>query len=207
MVPASKRNITFVLCSFTLSWLLCSVLSSSVAVRKLLAGPLVVHNDNARGNACYVMAGGGSLPERLAAGADLVQMGRVGTLYVMEDNSKGSYSFKAKRSLTRTEWAIDYLTWRGVPRERIVALRHIGGLFGTLKEARNVTELLPPDVKTLVLVSSAPHMRRSVLAFKRSLPVTVRVEPYAATDLINSYELYQPLWIEYLKLLVYFVIA
>jgi hypothetical protein len=50
-------------------------------------------------------------------------------------------------------------------------------------------------------------MRRSVLAFERSLPQGVPVQPYAATTMINSYELHHPIWLEYLKLMVYYVIA
>ena len=46
-----------------------------------------------------------------------------------------------------------------------------------------------------------------MLAFRRSLPANVKVIPYAATTFENSYEIYHPIWIEYLKLLVYYVIA
>lgn len=81
------------------------------------------------------------------------------------------------------------------------------GLCGTLTEARAVARQLPKHVKTLVVVSSAPHMRRTLLAFRRSVPAHVRVVPYAATTYVNSYELYHPIWLEYVKLLVYYVIA
>ena len=50
-------------------------------------------------------------------------------------------------------------------------------------------------------------MRRSVLAFRRSLPADVRIVPYAATTFENSYEMYHPIWVEYFKLLVYYAIA
>ena len=48
---------------------------------------------------------------------------------------------------------------------------------------------------------------QSVLAFRRSLPAGVRVVPFAATEFVNSYEMYHPIWIEYLKLLVYFAVS
>lgn len=175
--------------------------------RIILSAPLVLNDTNARGDACYVLAGGGSLWERLDAAADLVQMGRVSRIYVMQDNKRGQYSFKANSVWTRTEWAADYLAWRGIAADRVSWIPQTEGMFGTLTEARAVAGNLPKEVKTLVIVSSAPHMRRSVLAFRRSLRADVHVVPYAATEFVNSYEMHHPIWIEYLKLLVYFVIA
>ena len=134
-------------------------------------------------------------------------MGRVSRILLMQDNIRGQYSFKAKNSWTRTKWASDYLGWRGISADRIVWIPQVEGTFGTLTEARAVAKNLPKEVKTLVVVSSAPHMRRSLLAFKRSLRSEVKVVPYAATEFVNSYEMHYPIWIEYLKLLVYFVVA
>lgn len=202
-----KLKIIKVVCAVAVCWIFFVVLATSVFVRNWLAAPLVVHDESARGNACYILAGGGSLRERLDAGIDLIQMGRVSTLIIMQDDSKGPYSFGAKSSWTRTRWTVDYLFWRGISGDRISFIPQINELFGTLKEARSVAKNLSKDVKTLVVVSSAPHMRRTVLAFRRSLPADVKVVPFAATTFENSYEMYYPIWLEYLKLLVYFVIA
>jgi uncharacterized SAM-binding protein YcdF (DUF218 family) len=193
--------------SLTFFWMIFVVLSTSVSIRKQLAAPLVLHDPNARGEACYVLAGGGSLWERLDAAADLVQMGRVGYIVLMKDNMVGQFSFKAKASWTRTQWIADYLAWRGISADRIHWIPQTVGLLGTLTEARTIAKNLPKDVKTLVVVSSAPHMRRVVLAFRRSLPAEIRVIPFAATTFENSYEMYSPIWLEYVKLLVYYVIA
>ena len=46
-------------------------------VRHALSAPLVVHDDQARGDAAYVMQGGLASDERLRAAADLYHMGRV----------------------------------------------------------------------------------------------------------------------------------
>jgi uncharacterized SAM-binding protein YcdF (DUF218 family) len=191
----------------SLFWFVLVVIPSFPSVRKLLAAPLVVHDDNARGDACYVLAGGGALWERLDAAADLVQMGRVKHILLMKDDKRGQYSFKDNRSWNRTEWAADYLAWRGVPADRIRWIPQTEGMFGTLTEARAVARHLPQGVKTLVVVSSAPHLRRSMLALRRTLPVGVALVPYAATTFENSYERHHPIWIEYLKLLVYYVAA
>lgn len=195
------------LATLAVFWLVIVVLSSSPPVRKILSAPLVVHEENARGDACYVLAGGGSLRERLDAAADLVQMHRVPVILLMRDDRRGQYSFKANSSWTGTQWATDYLAWRGVPKDRIVLLPWVDGLFGTLAEARTVAKSLPKNVTTLVVISSAPHMCRSVLAFRRSLPDGTKVIPYAATTMENSFELYHPIWLEYLKLLVYSLVA
>jgi uncharacterized SAM-binding protein YcdF (DUF218 family) len=183
------------------------VVPSFPKVRKVLSAPLVRHEQNASGDACYVLAGGSALWERLDAAADLVQMGRVPRILLMQDDMRGQYSFKSNSSWTGTQWATDYLAWRGVSANRIVLIPKSDDLFGTLKEARAVAMSLPKDLKTLVVVSSAPHMRRSVLAFRRSLPADVNVVPFAATEFVNSYEMHHPIWLEYLKLFVYFVIA
>ncbi len=183
------------------------ILSSSPPIRKFVAAPLVVHDVDARGDACYVLAGGVSTWERLAAGADLIQWKRVPRLLLMRNDGTYPYSFKAQASWTGTQWQMDYLAWRGVSLDRVVALEMPEGLFGTLNEARNVAKLLPRDVKKLVVVSSPAHMRRVVLAFRRSLPTEVEVVPFAATSFEQSSEMYYPIWIEYLKLLVYYVVA
>lgn len=188
-------------------WISFVVIPSFPILRNILATPLVVHEKDAHGKACYVLAGGGALWERLDAAADLVQMGRVGKILLMRDDNRGQFSFKSNRSWTRTEWAVDYLAWRGIPGDRVALIPKADDLFGTLKESRAVAKNLPNDVKTLVVVSSAPHMRRTMLAFRRSLPEGVQVVPFAATEFMNSYEMHHPIWIEYLKLLVYYVIA
>jgi uncharacterized SAM-binding protein YcdF (DUF218 family) len=183
------------------------VIPTSPTVRKILSAPLVVHEPAARGNCCYVLASGGAIWERLDAAADLLQMGRVNTMLVMREDTYGQFSFKANTSWTRSQWMADYLAWRGISTDRIRWMDQIDELFGTLKEARAVARTLPKDVKRLVIVSSAPHMRRALLAFRRSLPPDVTVVPFAATEFENSYELHHSIWLEYLKLLVYFVIA
>ena len=187
--------------------LLVILLTSIPRVRCLLAAPLVVSDPAAKGDACYVLAGGRSIWERLDAAADLVQMGRVSRVLLMQDGATGQYSFKSNSSWTKSQWMADYLAWRGVPKEKIIWLPHREGRFGTLTEARTVALHLPKDLKSLVLVSSAPHMRRSMLAFRRSLPAGITVIPYMATEFINSYEMYHPIWLEYVKLFVYYVVA
>lgn len=197
------RTLAAVLSSF----LFLVVLPSFPKVRAILAAPLTVTDSEARGDACYVLAGGETVWERLNAAADLVHLGRVPRIYLMNDTSRDQYSVRAGQSWTRIRWYVDYLVWRGVPADRIGFIPMAQGLLGTRTEARTFAAHLPPGARQVVIVSSAPHMRRALLAFQRSLPARVRVVPYAATDLAGSQELYHPLWVEYLKLLVYLVVS
>ena len=59
----------------------------------------------------------------------------------------------------------------------------------------------------IVVVTSAPHTRRSLLCFRRSFPGEVDVEVFSATDLSNSDEITSPIWMEYLKLAIYYFCA
>ena len=81
-------------------------------VRIIFAAPLVVHEQNARGDACYVLAGGGALWERLDAAADLVQMGRVPWILLMQNNICCQYSFKDKHVPGQGRNG-QLITWRG----------------------------------------------------------------------------------------------
>lgn len=206
-MPYNSDNMRKTLILVILFCLLTVFLSSSLRVRLILAWPLVLTEDNARGDACYVLAGGDALWERLAAASDLYHMRRVPRIILMRNDEPWSYSFVARSSWTQTQWALDFLSWRGVPRSNIEVIPTATGMFGTLQEARNVAAALPRDVKRLVLVSSAPHMRRCVLAFGRVLPDGVDVVPYTASSFKMSQEMYNPLWLEYLKLGMYALIA
>jgi uncharacterized SAM-binding protein YcdF (DUF218 family) len=182
-------------------------LPSIPSVRVALASPLMMNDPEARGDACYVLASGDAFTERLAAAADLYQMHRVARIILARNDAVSYYNFVAKASWTSTEWALDFLAHRGVPTDRILVIPPTQGLLGTLAEARQVRQTLPSDVRRLVVVSSAPHMRRSLLAFRRILSANVSVVPYAATDVASSAELYRPIWLEYVKLAGYAVVA
>ena len=177
-------------------------------VRVWLTKPLVVTSAESNGDAGYILAGGSAFRERMAAAADLVLMHRVPRLYLMRDNDLAAFSFTANRNWTPTEWAVDYLKWRGVPEAAIQVFDDKKlSKFGTLDEALSLAAILPANVNRLVLVTSPAHTRRSVLAFTRSLPKRVTVLSYPAVEIRQSTEFYNPLTVEYLKLLVYAVVA
>lgn len=189
-----------------LFWIAFVFLPSFPLVRNFLALPLIVTNENAHGDAAYVLAGGSALKERLAAGADLYHIKRVSQIIVSRDTSKSSFNFREKRNWTPTEWAVDYLQWLGVPADKITILNmQETGFFGTLNEANGLATSLPEQINQLVIITSAPHTRRACLTFRKKLSPQVKIAPYAASSFDASMEMWEPLWIEYLKLLVYYL--
>jgi len=190
-----------------LCWILFVFLPIIPPVRNLLASPLVVKDRDPRGDSCYILAGTDEFRERLAAAAELYNQGRISRIIFMRKDEPSSYNYVAKARWTATEWALDFLIHRGVPQDRIQLIDHISGPLGTLQEARNLKKSRPADLKKLVLVSSAPHMRRSLLAFRRVLPPDITIVSCPASSFSTSYEYFYPLWIEYLKLAVYSVVA
>ena len=177
-------------------------------VRSFLAAPLIINDENASGEAAYILAGGNAFWERLSAGADLYHMGRVPKLIFIRDTSKSAYNFIEQRNWSPTEWATDFLVWRGIPPEKILVLdMNERALFGTLSEARFIAKSFPYEIKQLVIVTSPGHTRRSLHAFKRSVSSLMKVVPYSGNSFRTSMEMWEPLWLEYLKLLVYMIIA
>ena len=189
-IPLAKRGASpYAICNMKylkqlpLLLVLIVILSLIPQVRSILARPLIVSNDHAAGDACYVLAGGNAIWERLGAASDLYNMHRVPKILLMRSNGIGPYNFTKGTSWSGTQWEVQYLIARGVPKEKIELLNEIDGGLGTWNEAINVAGHLTPDIKKIVVVTSAPHTRRSVLAFRRALPKSVKVVPFAATAL------------------------
>lgn len=196
------------LCFFLLgAWLLSSILLSFSNIRGALAYPLFVHEADASGDAAYVMADGYASWERLRAASDLYHLKRVPRIIVLDQRESAGYNFIHRRSETHVDRVIDYLALHGVPGDKISKVSVSGpAIFGSLSEARAVARD-EKQVKRWVVVTSAPHTRRSGLSFRRSLPDDVRVQVYSATAPMDSAEIHLPIWLEYIKLVVYFFIA
>jgi hypothetical protein len=187
-----------------MSFIVFVILPSIPQIRGILAAPLVATDNDAHGDACYVLAAGRAFTERLDAASDLYHLKRVPLIFIMENNDKGVWDFVSRRNWIQTELAISRLVWKGVPRDCIITVPEVKGAMGTLREAANMAKWLPEHhVNRLVIVSSAPHLRRSMLAFEKVLPASIAVSPYAATSFETSAELMEPIWKEYLKLLSY----
>ncbi len=137
----------------------------------------------------------GNFPERVLQAYDLYYDGRADRIVIVEE-SMGPYRSLEERGVrveTNSEQAVRSLITLGVPADSITLLP--GDARSTLDEAVAVRDFLyhKPGADTLILVSSAAHMRRAALIFNRALrsqpvPVTIGCSPAHTRDsiLING---------------------
>ncbi len=188
-------------------WLSVTLLMSIPSVRGIVSYPLYVHDEDARGDIAYVMADGHASWERLRIASDLYHRKRVPRILLLEENQPAGFNFKRGELDTRTQRAIDYLALHGVPRDCISLIQaDASTALGSLSEARGLARQ-ETGIKRLVVVTSAPHTRRSRLCFQRAFPGGVSVQVYSASAPADSAEINSPIWLEYAKLVAYFFIA
>ncbi|QEG42533.1 YdcF family protein [Roseimaritima ulvae] len=189
------------------AWLLSTFLMSFEEVRAVVAWPLVVNDPAASGDAAYVMADGYAYMERLRMASDLYHMKRVPKIILLNEQQPAGYNFTRQRLETRVQRAIDYLELYGVPNE-IIATVDVPPTtaLGSRSEARAVASQYP-ELKRIVVVTSAPHTRRSRLCFRRACAEDVTVQVVAASGASESAEIDEPLWLEYCKLAIYYICA
>ena len=134
-------------------------------------------------------------------------MKRVKRILILDERDNGGFNFVRRSSDTRVQRAIDYLVLHGVPTEKVSTIpAEVEPALGSLSESRAVARL-EPNLKRLVVVTSAPHTRRSRLCFQRSMPADVQIQVYSASGPSESSEVDAPIWIEYVKLIIYFFVA
>lgn len=188
-------------------WIASLILLAIPEVRSVFAQPLCVHEPDATGEVAYVMAGGKPYYERLRAASGLFHTKRVSRIIILDERWPAGYSHQKRRTITRVERAVDYLAFHGVPAEKIDRVPpESEPLFGSLSEARSIAANYP-NLSEIVVVTSAPHTRRSRLCFQRTLPAGTEIHVYAASTPLGSGELWHPIWVEYVKMAVYFVVA
>ena len=205
-VPEHSKWKTRCACLVTV-WLATTILMSIPLVRGLVSYPLYVHELEATGEAAYVMADGHAYWERLRAASDLYNRKQVGTIMILDESEPAGFNFGRNQLDTHVQRAIDHLELFGVPRDCVESIPvNNSTVFGSLNEAHGVAEL-HPELKRIVVVTSAPHTRRSLLCFKRSLPASVNVQVYSASVPKDSAEITAPIWMEYAKVVVYFFLA
>ncbi|MCO8122480.1 YdcF family protein [Stieleria sp. TO1_6] len=190
-----------------LVWAIWTVATSFPFVRGILIEPLYVSQPDARGQIAYVMADGPAYWERLHAASDLYHMHRVKQIYVLNETRTSSYNFTRRASDTRLQRAIDYMAMFGVPPEVIhsVPIRPDDWL-SSLSEAQGVADL-PDSFDSIVVVTSPPHTRRSKLCFDRVFDDQAKIQVYSSNLPAESTETHSPIWIEYVKLVVYWFCA
>lgn len=173
-------------------------------VRRVLTLPLYASDESASGEAAYVMADGHAYWGRLNGAADLYHMNRVEKILIPHEETISLFNFVKQRNDQLYERAIDYLVWKGVPRDSIETIPvDPFSKLSSQGEARQVVKH-QPDLASIVVVTSAPHTRRSLLCFKQSVPDHWDVSVYADSPPEDNRELFEPLWMEYVKMGVHF---
>lgn len=189
-------------------WTSSSMLLSTSWFRAWVSYPLHVSNMTTKAEIAYVMSDGHAYWNRLYAASDLYHMGLVAKIAVQENSTSSRYDFVSQQSQTVTQRAIRYLEYLGVPEDHITTVRGIptAPLLGTWSEAQGfATEF--PDATNMVVVTSSPHTRRSLLCFQRAMPSSCRVSVHADSLPAEGAELFVPIWVEYGKLAVYWLVA
>ncbi|MCD0458857.1 YdcF family protein [Roseiconus lacunae] len=180
---------------------------SFASVRGLVMQPLVVHHSDARGEIAYVMADGPAYWERLFAASDLYHFGRIKSIYLLEERQSSSHNFERGTNDTRLQRAIDYLDMRGVPASAIVPVPMGEPSWLSSRDEAKWLAQMNQSLEGIVVVTSPPHTRRSLLCFRRVFSNQTPIAVYSATSPDSSVETHLPLWIEYVKLVAYWIAA
>lgn len=125
---------------------------------------LIVDKPLAHADALVVMAG--SQSERLPAAAALYKKGVAHNIYLTNDGVSSAYSMEKQRNLYQVEWAEYELMAMQVPEKAIVKLSHTSS--GSIYDALNSRKaILDKGAKSIVIVTSDYHTKRSLWAFER----------------------------------------
>ena len=125
---------------------------------------LVVFKPLQHADALVVMAGETSV--RLPAAARLYKEGKADKILLTNDGIFSSWSEEKQRNLYEVEWSEDKLLRMGIPGSAIVKLTYSasGSIFDALNTRKFV---LANGVRSLIIVTSDYHTRRSLWAFER----------------------------------------
>ncbi len=188
-------------------WIVLTILLSTTWFRAWLSYPLHVSNMTDKADTGYVMSGGQAYWERLHAASDLYHMGQIPMVTIQQDSTVSLYDFALKRSQTKQQRAIRYLRGLGLPEKCIVTTKASGEpMLGSWREAQAFAADFPLT-RHVVVITSSPHTRRSLLCFERAMPETCKVSVFAASRPEHGAELFNPIWLEYAKLAVYWIVA
>ncbi len=106
----------------------------------------------------YILGGGQtSLQEKYARLASLYRHIHCGRILILDRPGITEYDPEVERNLTNNEWSLLRLGWLGIRRQDVEFLSIHDGYFGTLSEARAVTELMEAREYRTVLLITAPH--------------------------------------------------
>lgn len=148
--------------------------------RPLLLEKIVVAQQTLFKADALVLMAGGSRYERLPAIVELYKDGVAPRILLTNDGVIGRWSEKHQRNLYHVEWAREYLLEQDIPAEVIEVLGFIES--GSYFDALNTRHFVDKDesIKSLLVVSSNYHTRRTLWTFERvftGTDVTIGVYP------------------------------
>jgi uncharacterized SAM-binding protein YcdF (DUF218 family) len=153
-------------------------------------------------DAIYVLGGGEiSLRYKYQTAAEFYKNEVADKILILSQNGITKFSPELGRNYTNDEWSIKQLKDLGVPEDKIEGVRLGEGFFGTLKEAKHVSELVRQRGYTSILLISQPfHTRRVEASFQKYLPLenfTFYIQNSTDTQTLSE------TLIEFIKLMVY----
>lgn len=119
----------------------------------------------------YVLGGSQpSLQSKYARLGSLSREIRYTKVLILDRAGVTEYNKDKGRNLTNNEWSLMQLEHRGIRKQDVELVSIHGGWFGTLSEARTVTELMEKrGYHTVLLITAPHHTARARKSFDRML--------------------------------------
>lgn len=123
-------------------------------------------------DAIYVLGGGEeSLSYKYQTAARLYKEKVANKILILSQNGITRFSPELGRNYTNNEWSVEKLKNLGVPEDKIEFVKLGEGFFGTMKEAKYVSDLVRQrGYKSILLISQPFHTRRVQISFQKYLP-------------------------------------
>jgi uncharacterized SAM-binding protein YcdF (DUF218 family) len=132
----------------------------------LAAETLIVSPDLQHADAMVVLAGSSTYQERTHRAAQLFHEGRAPKIILTNDDLKSGWSLEQERNPLFVERAIDELTRRGVPAERIEVMPgHVSSTYDEAMQMRRYSS--EHGLHSILVVTSAYQSRRARWTFGR----------------------------------------
>lgn len=153
---------------FKILFFLTLLLTAWIFFAPFLAKRLIVEKPLERADVILVLAGSSVFQERTQKAADLFRQGSAPKIVLTDDGERGGWSKIEQRNPPFVEMARKNLINQNVPAEAIEIIKPIGS--GTIYEAQIFSEKAAQfNWKSVLLVTSAYHTRRTLRTFEREL--------------------------------------
>jgi len=151
-----------------LAWILTIGFAVWIFLAPLSAKMLIVEKPLARADAILVLAGSSTYLERTRRAAEIFKQGVAPRVLLTDDGMRAGWSQIEQRNTPFVELARRNLIENGVPAENIEII--LPQVAGTIYEARVLRKkLAETGWRSILLVTSAYHTRRSLWTFERVL--------------------------------------